>query len=220
MSAIPGLLIMSCLVLLGASRLRVSIQMIAAQGIMLGLIPILRAASDGPDWFLGLGCLALKGLALPYLLLLALRRSSIRNEMEPFIGFNASIMIGIGLLGLSSRMAAHMQAAGGPHNSMALVAAIFMVFTGLFLIISRRKAITQALGYLVMENGIYCVGIGIGRELNAMVELGVMLDVFVGVFLMGIMIFHINKEFDHIDSDRFDELQDRCYLSDRPEALP
>ena len=83
-----------------------------------------------------------------------------------------------------------------------------MLLTGLFLIVSRRKAIAQTLGYLVMENGVYAVGLGIGQEFSFMVEMGVLLDVFVGVFLMGIMIFQIDHVFEHTDADRFTELSD------------
>jgi hydrogenase-4 component E len=64
------------------------------------------------------------------------------------------------------------------------------------------------LGYLVMENGIYLFGVSLVPEQPMTVELGVLLDVFVGVFIMGIMIFHINREFDHIDVGRLSTLKD------------
>ena len=82
------------------------------------------------------------------------------------------------------------------------------MLTGLFLIVTRRKVITQTLGYLVMENGVYAMGVGIGHETSFLVEMGVMLDVFVGVFLMGSMIFQIDRIFEHTDADRFIELSD------------
>jgi hydrogenase-4 component E len=68
--------------------------------------------------------------------------------------------------------------------------------------------VTQALGYLVMENGIYVAGMVLVPDSPLLVELGVLLDVVVGVFLMGIVIFHIHREFDHIDTDQLATLRD------------
>jgi hydrogenase-4 component E len=86
--------------------------------------------------------------------------------------------------------------------------ALFTSLVGLFVIISRRKALTQVLGYLVLENGIYTFGVGLVQNTPMLVELGVLLDVFVAVFVMGIAIFHINRQFDHIDTDRMVLLKD------------
>ena len=66
----------------------------------------------------------------------------------------------------------------------------------------------QTLGYLAMENGIYAFGLAFAVEEPLLVEMGVLLDVFVGVFVMGIAIHHISREFDHIDTDRLSELKD------------
>lgn len=83
-----------------------------------------------------------------------------------------------------------------------------MMLVGFFLIVSRRIALSQVLGYLVLENGIYILGVALVHEQPFLVELGVLLDVFVGVFVMGIMMFHINREFDHIDVHRLAKLTD------------
>jgi hydrogenase-4 component E len=85
---------------------------------------------------------------------------------------------------------------------------MFTILTGLFVICSRRKALTQVLGYLVMENGVCVFGSALAVEAPLPVELGVLLDVSVAVFVMGIVIFHINREFDHIDTDRLSILRD------------
>jgi hydrogenase-4 component E len=80
---------------------------------------------------------------------------------------------------------------------------------GFVLLVTRRKAITQVLGYLTLENGVYAFGAAVALDMPVMVELGILLDVFVGVFVMGIAIFHISREFDHIDTDRLVNLSDR-----------
>jgi len=83
-----------------------------------------------------------------------------------------------------------------------------MTLIGFFLIMSRRIAISQVLGYLVLENGVFVFGMALVPEQPYLVELGILLDIFVGVFVMGIIIFHINREFDHIDVHRLADLKD------------
>ena len=85
--------------------------------------------------------------------------------------------------------------------------ALFTVLAGLFVIVARRTALMQVLGFLVLENGIYTFGVGRAGDMPFLVELGVLLDLFVAVFVMGITIYHINREFDHIDTDRLDSLK-------------
>jgi hydrogenase-4 component E len=86
--------------------------------------------------------------------------------------------------------------------------AIFSIFAGLFLIVSRKRALSQVLGFLVLENGVYAFGVGLAPQSSLLVEAGVLLDVFVAVFVMGITIFHINREFDHINTDQMSQLKD------------
>jgi hydrogenase-4 component E len=80
---------------------------------------------------------------------------------------------------------------------------------GLFVIVARRKAITQVIGFLVFENGIAVFANGLMVHHGAIVELGILLDVFVLVFIMGIAVFKISREFQHIDADRLNSLRDR-----------
>lgn len=210
MNILSGFLILSCLFLLGSNRLIVSIRMMAFQGMILGLLPFIpQGGALHPEaWFIGATGFIMKGIALPLFLNQVLSRAAIRREIEPFVGYSLSVIAGIGLLALSCWISVDLAAEGPRFDTLLLAAAFNMLFVGLFLIVSRRKAITQVLGYLVMENGVYAASLGFGRELHALVELGILLDVFVGVFLMGILLFHINREFDHIDADRFSELRD------------
>jgi len=85
--------------------------------------------------------------------------------------------------------------------------AIMTVFTGLFILMSRKKAITQVLGYIIMENGIYLMGLALVGEMPLLIETGILLDIFVAVFIMGIAVFHINREFDHIDVNELNRLK-------------
>ena len=90
----------------------------------------------------------------------------------------------------------------GSAGVFAVSSALFTMAAGLFLIVGRRLALTQVAGYLVLENGLFALGASLLRNQPLLVEMGVLLDVFAAAFVMGIIVFHIHREFDHMDTDR------------------
>lgn len=207
MDLLVVLLVLSNLSLLGSSRLLTCIQTVAAQGVIIGLLPLFA----GSDWHeslaLSVAIIALKGVAFPRLLVRALRDAEIRREVEPFIGYSVSVLFGLFSLGAAFWLTRHMKELQAEVPGLLLPAAISTMLVGVFLIVARRKALTQVLGFIVMENGIYAVGLGLVGKISFMVEMGILLDVFVGVFVMGIVMYHINREFDHIDTDQLSSLK-------------
>ena len=203
-------LVLTNLVVLGSSRLASCIRVVAIQGTILGALPLLVHAHDITvrTIALSVGSFALKGVAFPWLLFRALRDSDARREVEPLIGYTVSILWGVLSLAIAFWLASRLTLPCPAPTPLLIPAAFSTIFIGLFLIVSRRKAITQVLGYLVLENGIYAFGVALATEEPWLVEMGVLLDVFVAVFVMGIMIFHISREFDHIDVDRLASLKD------------
>ena len=204
------LLVLTDLVLLGSSRLRNAIRIVALQGLMLGLLPLLAHGHGlvGSAVLLGAGSAVLKGLVFPSLLNRALRETNARREIEPLVGYVPSLLIGLGALAASFWFGARLPLPWPAPSEGLVPAGLFSVWTGLFLIVARRKAITQVLGYVVLENGIFALGMVLVEAMPLLVELGVLLDVFVAVFVMGIIVFHINREFDHIDSDQLSALKE------------
>jgi len=203
-------LALSSLLLLGSSRLTRCIRIVAFQGVVLGALT-LAVHRDGLSvrpLLLAVAIVGIKGVAFPWVLSRVLRAGEVRREVEPFISYNVSLVVGALTLGLSFWWSARLPLPMPPVSSLIVPIAFFTTLAGLFVIVSRRKALTQVLGYLVLENGIYAIGIGLVAETPMVVELGVLLDVFVAVFVMGIAIFHINREFDHIDADRLAVLRD------------
>src|SRR5260370_7721804 len=87
---------------------------------------------------------------------------------------------------------------------------------GFLALTTRAKAVTQVVGYLMLENGIYLFGLTSAERVPFLVEVGVLLDVFVAVFIMGIVVFHINREFDSISSTRLSPLPAYSSLSHSP----
>ncbi|MDD5630081.1 MAG: hypothetical protein PHU21_13515, partial [Elusimicrobia bacterium] len=150
----------------------------------------------------------LKGGVFPMLLGRALREANIRREVEPFVGPGLSILAGLMALACSFWLTTRFPVSQPGWSRLAPPVAFFTIGVGLFLIVSRRKALTQVLGYLIMENGIYLLGMALVGEVPMLVELGVLLDAFVATFVMGIAIQHINREFDHMDAYRLDDLRE------------
>lgn len=157
---------------------------------------------------LGVVIFVLKGLVFPRMLQNALRTANVRHEVEPFLGFAASLLLGIIILVLSFWISTRLEL---PHESISplmLPLALSTILIGLALIVTRRTALMQVVGYLVLENGSYIFGIALAEDQPLLVEMGILLDIFVAVFAMGITIFHISREFDHIDVDQLTQLKD------------
>jgi hydrogenase-4 component E len=209
--AVIALLVITDLLLLGSSRLRSCITIAALQGAVVSLLPILLHGDEGwvRAWSLTVGSMLLKGGVFPWLLRRVLRESGVRREVEPFVGHTLSVMVGVAALAFAvwvdARLALPASATG--HAPLLIPAGLATLLVGLFLIVSRRTAVTQVLGYLVVENGIYAIGVALVGGVPLLVELGVLMDIFVAVFIMSIAAYHISREFDHIDVDQLDRLR-------------
>jgi hydrogenase-4 component E len=204
------LVVLTNLKLLGSSRLGASIRVVAAQGVALGLLPVLAHLQEFSVHFalLSAGTIAIKGIVFPWLLFRAIREAEIAREVEPYVGYAASLVTGAVALGASFWMCTRLPIPGNIASPWLVPVSFFSIFAGVFLIVSRKRAVSQVLGFLVLENGIYTFGVGVVVRTPFLVEAGVLLDVFVAVFVMGITIFHINREFDHINTDRLSTLKD------------
>jgi len=202
--------VLTNLLVLGSSRLAACIRFVAVQGILLGILTFVahEGTSTLRTALLAIASIGVKGIAFPALLFRALREAEVRREIEPYVGYSLSILIGLATLTFSLWLSRRLPLPQTPVSPLIVPVALFTSFVGLFVIVSRKKALTQVLGYLVLENGIYAFGVGLVQNTPMLVELGVLLDVFVAVFVMGITIFHINRQFDHIDADRMALLKD------------
>jgi hydrogenase-4 component E len=129
--------------------------------------------------------------------------------VEPFVSHTVSVVVGVAALiftlWVDARLAIPALYTGG--SSLMVPAGLTTLLIGLYLIVSRRKAITQVLGYIVLENGTYTLGVALVGGVPLLVELGVLMDVFVAVFIMSIATYHISREFDHMDVDQLRQLK-------------
>lgn len=202
-------LILSDFILLGSSRLGNCIRIAAWQGIMVGLLPMVTAEAGFSFRIaaLGFAVIVLKGFVFPRLLNRALRESATSREVQPFIGYTPSLIAGVLALTVSFWLDGRLSLPLHSTSAIVVPVSLSMMFTGLFLLVARRTAVNQVLGYLVLENGIYAFSLAIVRDVPFLVELGVLMDMFVAVFVMGIAIYRINEEFDHMDSNRLTKLR-------------
>jgi hydrogenase-4 component E len=199
------LVVLTNLKLLGSSRIGSSIRVVAAQGVVLGCLPVLAHMHDLSVRFT---VLAVGTVAFPWFLFRAVREADVAREVEPYVGYVTSLLSGVVILAISFWMCERLPMPESLASSWLAPIAIFSIFAGLFLIVSRKRALNQVLGFLVLENGVYTFGVGLAPQSSLLVEAGVLLDVFVAVFVMGITIFHINREFDHINTDQLNTLKD------------
>jgi hydrogenase-4 component E len=198
------------LVALGSSRLPSLIRAMSLQGVLLGVMPLLLEQGTF-DWrvvAVALATMAGKGMVIPALLRRAMRAANIEREIEPFIGFVPSLLLGAG-----GTIAAVALAQGFPllpeHAGTLLVpGAIASVLTGFILLIGRAKAISQVCGYLILENGIYLFGLLLIHSTPLLVESGILLDVTVGVFVTGIIVDRIQRAFDSLDTRKLTTLRE------------
>lgn len=201
--------VLTNLALLASSRLQGCIRLVTAQGIAVGLLPLLIEPEFPRSAFLCAGIVVLKGIVFPWLLTRALRTANVRREIEPLVDYTLSVVAGLAMLGVAlwvgPRIPAH--PGGGHVSTLTMPTALATMGSGLFLIVTRRKALTQVLGYIVMENGIYTLGLVLMGGVHLLVELGILLDVFVAVFVMGIAVNRISREFDHMDTDQLNSLK-------------
>ena len=148
------------LLALGSSRLPSLIRTVSLQGVVLGVMPLLM--EHEVDWRVGLVALATvmgKGMLIPGLLRRAMRAANIDREVEPFIGFVPSLLLGAGGTIAAVALARALPLLPEHAGSLLVPGAIASVLTGFILLIGRAKAISQVCGYLILENGIYLFGL-------------------------------------------------------------
>ncbi|MDD2463063.1 MAG: hydrogenase [Desulfobulbus sp.] len=206
------LILLTVLLSLGSTRLMALVRIMVLQGVLVSLTPLFLKGHE----VLTLGSVAfylvmvvVKGVLIPVLLYKAVRLVSIKREIEPFVGYHASILAGLGILLAAVFMANSLQPPLGEGRGMILICAVTTMASGLFLMLARKKAITQVIGYLMLENGIYLIGNALSQHQNMyIVEFGVLLDLLVGVMVMGIILNNINHAFDDVDTTLLGQLKD------------
>lgn len=204
-----GLAIGLNLLALGSSRLPTMIGAMSLQGMALGVMPLLIEEHIG--WRLALVAVATvagKGLVIPTLLRRAMRAAHIDREIEPFIGFVPSLLLGAGGTIAALALARLLPLLPEHRGTLLVPGALAAVLTGFVMLMGRTKAISQVCGYLILENGIYLFGLLLIQSTPVLVEAGILLDVTVGVFIIGIIVDRIQRAFDSLDTRKLTALRE------------
>ncbi len=213
LDAILVLILLSVLLSLESNRMFALVKIMGLQGIMVSLVPLFieqhsNLGSGGLIFFQIM--ILIKGLLIPGLLYFAVQKVAIKREVEPIIGYHASLFAGLIMILVSVYITDRLQISLPGGHSLLLITAITTLAAGLFLMMSRTKAITQVIGYLMLENGIYLTGTALTKQTHTLyvVEFGVLLDLLVGVMIMGIILHNIYRAFDDVDTALLGRLKD------------
>src|SRR5215468_1776101 len=197
------------LFVLSTSRLRSVIGASALQGVALGVLTVTAHGELTVEVVLvACGAVAIKGIVIPRLLHKAMRDVAIEREVEPLIGFIPSLLAGALGTALAVIFSETLPLIAADRESLILPSSFATVLTGFIVLTTRRKAITQVVGYLLLENGIFIMGLALLDAMPFLVEVGVLLDLFVAIFVMGIIINHISREFRSTDVARLSSLKE------------
>ena len=197
------------LLMVAQRMLLTNIRLFALQSFLLGgTAAVIAWFQQVPHLYLMAALtIAGKGLVLPWFLQRLIRRIGVEQEMHPWVS-PPTAMILCGAFTLLGYVVARPLAAGVHVGANVLGIAMALVLIGFFLLINRRRAVTQVLALLSAENGLFLAAISLAiHGLPLVVELGVFFDFFVGVMVLGILVFRIRETFESIDVDRLDKLR-------------
>ncbi len=186
------------------------INLFAAQGLALTLSTGIVAFGTGQRhlyWSAGLS-LALKVVLLPWILHRLIRRLDVRWDVEGLINVPTTMLIGIVLVVFSFNLALPISQLATTVSRATLGIAMASVMLSFLMMITRRKAIPQVIGFLAMENGLFFAATSATYGMPMVVELGVALDVLVGMLILGVFFFQIREQFDSLDLKHLEKLQE------------
>jgi hydrogenase-4 component E len=209
--AVLGILLVTDMVVVTSSHIATCIRAIALQGVVLALLPLLLWGEQGQ--FIHVAtvsatALFIKAIAIPWLLFRFVRSTHVRRETALNVSRHAAVLLGTALAALAFYLARILVLPKPLPSTLLVPVALTTILHGLFVLISRRLAITQIIGYLTLENGVFVFGQTLVSDMPFAVELGMLLDVLGGVFVMGVAILQISREFDHVDTVQLSTLKD------------
>ncbi|HEY8782225.1 MAG TPA: NADH-quinone oxidoreductase subunit K [Mucilaginibacter sp.] len=191
-----------------AHRLLTYIKILAFQGVLLfgiAFIDLIQINAINLAFVL-LETIVFKTIAIPFFLNYIIKRNKINRDAEPFLSNFISLII-ITLIILATFILSN-AIADSRISNIYFVVAISTLFTGLYIILTRHKIITHVMGYLIIENGVFILSLAVGNEMPMLVNLGILLDVFVSVFILGIFVNRIGDVLKDTDVDQLKNLKD------------
>lgn len=204
-----AVLLITSVLMVGCRRLREMIRLFALQSLGLSLLTLLiglHSESHHPYFAAGLTLFG-KCLLIPWALEQVIKRVQMRREVEAYVSLPSSILIAGGLIVLGFYLTHLLSIAEGMIYVWLLGLSMSLVLIGLFIMMTRKKAFTEVIGLYVMENGVYTLTIATIFEMPLIVEMGIFLDLLIGVLVLGIWVFRIKQSFDTVNVQELTRLR-------------
>ncbi|HYT76672.1 MAG TPA: hypothetical protein VEL79_18085 [Vicinamibacterales bacterium] len=203
-----GMLVTAYL-MVGQKALFTAIRLFGVQSLFLGIVATTIAIASGRHELFVTAALtiALKTVLIPWFLMRVIDRIGIHREIEPVLNVPASLLICVGLTVVGYRVSTGFPegASGVSHHLIGV--ALSMLFIGLFVMVTRKKAITQMLALLTVENAVFLVAVGVTSGMPLVVELGISFDVILAVLILGVLVQRIVDRFESMDVSRLSKLK-------------
>ena len=191
-----------------ANRMSTYVNVLALQGVLLFFVAFLELKHINTLnlILILLETIIFKSLAVPIFLNYVLKRNHITREAEPYLPNFVSLIITTVIVVTTILLSNTMEESY--LDKMYFVVALSTLFTGLYFIATRRKIITHVMGYLIIENGVFVLSLAVGNEMPMLVNLGIMLDIFASVLILGVFLNKIGDVFKDIDVNQLTNLKD------------
>lgn len=208
---VAALLLLVSFAMLSQRRVRALVDLFIVQGALLAAATLLAAWSTGQAHLYASAVLTilLKVIVLPYILLRLIRRLDLAADVEGLINIPTTMLVGIGLVVVAFNLALPIAQLAGTITRGTLGIAMASVLLSFLMMITRRLAVAQVIGFLAMENGLFFAATSVTYGMPMVVELGIALDVLVGTFVFGVFFFRIRETFDSLDTHQLERLKDR-----------
>jgi hydrogenase-4 component E len=206
-----ALLLLIAFAMLTQRRILSLINLFALQGFVLALSTAVVAWSTGQRhlYYSVVLTVALKVLLLPWILHRLIRALNVRWDVEPLVNIPATMLIGIVLVIFAFNLAAPISEIAGTITRSTLGIATASILLSFLMMITRRKAVSQVIGFLAMENGLFFAATSATYGMPMVVELGIALDVLVATLIFGVFFFHIRETFESLDIHHLEKLKER-----------
>jgi hydrogenase-4 component E len=207
---LAAFLLLLAFAMLSQRRILTLIHLFAWQGAALALSTLIVAYSgDQPHLYFSAGITVLvKVMLIPWVLHRLIDRLNVRWDVETLINIPTTMLIGIGLVIFAFALATPISQMATTLTRSTLGIAMASVLLSFLMMIVRRKAVPQVIGFLAMENGLFFAATSATYGMPLVVELGVALDVLVGTFIFGIFFFHIRETFESLDIRHMEKLKE------------
>ena len=210
LNAFAALLLLLSFAILSQRRVVTMVNLLALQGVLLGLATLLLAWRTGNNhlYVSATITLALKAIFLPWLLHRLIRRLGVYWDSEPLLNISATMLVGLLIVIFAFGLAQPIAALATTSTRSSIGIAVAVVLLAFLTMITRRKAMSQVVGFLSMENGLFFGAMSATYGMPMIVELGVALDVLVAMLVLGVFFFQIREQFDSLDLHHLESLKE------------